>query len=187
MKMLVTQPEGYPLVFGQDAVHAISKGKTLTPKNVGFGMSIHQTTRSRSLVSLVRNAGHSINYIPSVTFHQLHSISYSQVQRVDTTLAKRILDKFMGNGNFPVPPNLLEGKVLQFAADNIDIIQETLDGKATFHATQMVAFQRGEPTGRSEQQLPLGKGGLLKIPEELKKTVESCSRSHCSSNTYICC
>ena len=88
---------------------------------------------------------------------------------METTVAKRILDKFMENGNFPVPPNLLEGKVLQFAADNIDIIEETLDSKGTFHATQMVAFQRGEPTGQSEQQLPLGKGGSLKIPEELKK------------------
>ena len=98
-----------------------------------------------------------------------HSTSYSQVQRVDTTLAKRTLE-FMENGNFPVPPNLLEGKFLQFAADNIDIIEETLDGKGTFHATQMVAFQRGEPTGQSEQQLPLGKGGSYKIPEVLKSS-----------------
>ena len=133
MKMLMTPPES--LSFGQDTVHAISKGKTLIPKNVGFGMSIHQATRSRSFVSLFHNAR--------------HSISYSQVQRVDTTLAKRILDKFMENGNFPVPPNLLEDKVLQFAADNIDIIEETLDSKGTFHATHMVAFQRGDPTGQN--------------------------------------
>ena len=144
------------LCFGQDTVHAISKGKTLTPKHVGFGMSIHQATRSRTLVSLLHN--------------DEHSTSYSHVQRVDTTVTKRTSDKFMKYGNFPVPPNLLEGKVLQFAADNIDIIEETLDGKGTFHATQMVAFQRGEPTGRSEQQLPLGKGGSFKIPEELKSS-----------------
>ena len=63
------------LSFGQDPDHAISKGKTLTPKHVGFGMSIHQATRSRTLVSLFHNAG--------------HSISYSQVQGVDTALTKR--------------------------------------------------------------------------------------------------
>ena len=73
------------LSFGQDTVHAISKGKTLTPKHVGFGMSIHHATRSRTLVSLFHNAGHSISY------SQVHSISYSPVQRVDTTLAKRTL------------------------------------------------------------------------------------------------
>ena len=62
------------LSFGQDTVHAISRGKTLTPKHVGFGMSIHQVVRSRTLVSLFHNAGHSINY--------------NYVQRVDTTLTK---------------------------------------------------------------------------------------------------
>ena len=97
-------------------------------------------------------------------------LNYSQVQRVDTTLTKRILDKLIENGNFPVLPNLLEGKFLQLAADKIDIIEETLDGKGTFHATQMVAFQRGEPTSQSEQQVPLGKGGFLKTPEELKSS-----------------
>ena len=69
------------LSFGQDTVHAISKGKTLTPKHVGFGMSIHQAMRSMTLVNLFYNAG--------------HSISYSQVQCVDTTLTKRTLDKFI--------------------------------------------------------------------------------------------
>ena len=108
------------LSFGQDIVPAISKGKTHTPKHVGLRMSIHQAMRSRTLVNLFHNAG--------------HSISYSQVQGVDTTLAKRTLGKFIENGNFPVPANLIEGKFLQFAADNIDITEETLDGK-TLHAT----------------------------------------------------
>ena len=71
------------LTFGQDTVHAISKGKTLNPKRVGFGMSIHQATRSKTLVNLFHNAG--------------HSISYSQVQGVDITLTKRTLDKFIEN------------------------------------------------------------------------------------------
>ena len=102
------------LSFGQDTVHAVSKGKTLTPNHGGFGMNIHKATRSRTLVSLLHNAG--------------HSISYSQVQRVDTTLEKRTLYKLIENGNFPVPPNLFESKFLQFPADNIDIIEETLDG-----------------------------------------------------------
>ena len=109
------------LSFGQDTAHVISNGKTLTPKHVDFKKSIHQATQSRTLVNLFHNAG--------------NSISYSQVQGVDTALTKRTLDKFIANGNFPVPPNLLEGNFFKFAADIIDIIQETLDGKGTFHAT----------------------------------------------------
>ena len=108
------------LSFGQDTVHAISKGKTLTPKHVGFRMNINQVTQSRTLVNFFHNAG--------------HAISYSQVQRVDTTLTKRTLAKLIQNGNFPILVHLLEGKFIQFAADNIDIIEKTLDGKGTFHA-----------------------------------------------------
>ena len=32
----------------------------------------------------------------------------------------------------------------QYVFDNIDVIEETLDGMETFHAIQMVAFQRGQ-------------------------------------------
>lgn len=32
---------------------------------------------------------------------------------------------------------------MQFAADNLDILEETLDGRGTFHVTQMAAYQRG--------------------------------------------
>lgn len=69
------------LSFAQDIVHAVTKGKTLTPKHVGLGMTIHQATRSRTLVDILHKAG--------------HSISYNQVRRVDTTLAMRTLDKYI--------------------------------------------------------------------------------------------
>ena len=42
-----------------------------------------------------------------------------------------------------VPSNLVENQFVQFAADNIDIIEDVLDGKGTFHATQCAAFQHG--------------------------------------------
>ena len=41
----------------------------------------------------------------------------------------------------------------------------------------MVAFQGGEPTGQSEQQLPLGKGGSLKVPEELNLQLNNAPES----------
>ena len=72
MKMLMSPPEGYPLVLAKTLCMLSQRVKL--PKHVGFGMSIHQVARSRTLVSLFHNAGHSINY--------------SQVQRVDTILTK---------------------------------------------------------------------------------------------------
>ena len=105
-------------------------------------MTIHQATRSKDRVNLFHKAVHCINY--------------SQVQRLDTTLAKHVLDNLTKRGNIPIPPNLVEGRFLQFSADNIDIIEETLDGQGTFHATQVISFQRGIPRGRSDQELRLG-------------------------------
>ena len=40
----------------------------------------------------------------------------------------------------------------------------------------MVAFQRGQPTGQSEQQLPPGKGGTFNIREELNHAPEAIAR-----------
>ncbi len=116
------------LSIAQDIIYALSKGKKITPKHTGLGMAIHQATRSKNLVNLVHNAG--------------HCISYDQVRRLDTTLAKKALDQYSENGNMPIPTNIAPGHFFQFSADNIDIIEETLDGRGTFHATQMVAFQR---------------------------------------------
>lgn len=90
------------------------------------------------------------------------------VRRVDTTLANKSLDELKSNNNIPIPSNIGHGRFFQFAADNIDLIEETLDGKGTFHATQMIAIQRGSNTGeRVNDELPIGQTKSLAVPEEL--------------------
>ncbi len=148
----------------QDIVYAVSKGKTLTPKHVGLGMAVHQATRSKALVKLLHNAG--------------HCIPYDQVRRVDTTLAERELENYSTNGNVPVPSNLTPRQFVHFAADNIDIIEETLDGKGTFHATQMVAYQHPSETNKPEgdiKSLPIGDDKCLKVPHDFQ---ELCDPPH---------
>ena len=39
-----------------------------------------------------------------------------------------------------IPPKLVPGMFVTFSADNIDILDESLDGKNTFHATQVSSF-----------------------------------------------
>ena len=108
-------------------MYAVSKHKKLTLKHIGIGMALYQ---AKTLVELVHHAG--------------HCISYEQVRRLDTTLAQENLQWQSENENVPIPSNLKANKFFQFAADNIDIIEATLDGMGTFHATQMVTFQRGK-------------------------------------------
>ena len=151
----------------QDIVYAVSKGKTLTPKHVGLGMAVHQATQCKSLVKLLHNAG--------------HCITYDQVRRVDTTLAERELENYSANGNVPVPSNLTPRQFVHFAADNIDIIEETLDGKGTFHATQMIAYQHPKEAGQPEsniKSLPIGGEKSLKVPDDFQ---EVCDPPHTST------
>ena len=147
------------LSIAQDIIYAVSKGKSLTPKHVGLGMTIHQATRSKSLVNMFNKAGHCINY--------------SQVQHIDTSIAKQILETCTETDVVAVPTNLTEGRFLQFSADNIDIIEETLDGRGTFHATQMIAFQRGAPLNRIQKELHMGQERSLKVPAELQQLTQA--------------
>ena len=45
-----------------------------------------------------------------------------------------------------IPSNITAGPFVQFAADNNDFNEETLDGKQTTHATTLVVYQR-QPFG----------------------------------------
>ena len=59
-----------------------------------------------------------------------------------------LLDNLTDRGNFPILSNLVEHNLLQFSADNMNIIEETLDGQGTVHAAQVIVFQRGIPRRR---------------------------------------
>ena len=66
-----------------------------------------------------------------------HSLSYKQLLTMDTGLAEAVLVSLDEETGAAIPPNLVTGKFVMFSADNIDILDETLDGKNTFHATQV--------------------------------------------------
>ena len=77
-------------------------------------------------------------------FHNAsHTISYLDVRRVDTTLAKHTLSTMNTENGTVIPVNLAGGHFIHFTADNIDINEGTLDGQNIFHAAQYAAWQRG--------------------------------------------
>ena len=122
------------LSVAQDIVYLASGGKKLTPKHIGIGVTVHQATRSKDLVQLLHAAG--------------HCISYESVLRADKTIASEAVNQYFKNGEVYVPHNFLGAKLpgyIMYANDNIDINEETLDGKGTFHASQTAAFRRIEP------------------------------------------
>ena len=110
--------------LSQDLVYNVTGGKHWTPKHVGLGCTLHQATRSKQLVHLFHTAG--------------HTISYENVLQVDTALAEKTLESMNPETGAVIPPNLQDGKFVHFTCDNIDINENSLDGKNSFHATQVV-------------------------------------------------
>ena len=140
--------------IAQDMMFGVSKGKILTPKHIGSGLSVHQATRSKELVNLLNAAG--------------NCVSYNMIRRIDTSIAKRVIDDLENNEYVPIPTNLNRNSFFfQFAADSIDILEETLDDKDTFHAIQMVVFQRTQYETTDSCEIPIGKVQSITVPSEL--------------------
>ncbi|CAH3018507.1 unnamed protein product [Porites evermanni] len=141
------------LSIAQDLVYSVSGGRMWTPKHIGLGSSLHQATRSKKLVQMFHNAG--------------HIISYRDIRRVDTALAKHTLSTMNTENGAVTPVNLAEGRFIHFTADNIDINEGTLDGQNTFHATQYAAWQRGPESVGILQNITPTKSTTLKVPDEV--------------------
>lgn len=80
------------------------------------------------------------------------SIGYDTGKRITTTIAEKELARFSVNGNTCVPEDFVHGRFLHFAADNLDVLEDTFDGRGTFHIIQMAAFQRGLPNEKKEKR-----------------------------------
>jgi hypothetical protein len=114
-------------------------------------------SRSKQLVSLFHSAGHTLNY--------------HDVLKIDTGMAEKSLESLDVNTGCFVPHNLKDKVFTHFTADNIDINDSTLDGKNTFHATQMAAWQRGIGNGLQLDKLLPSSREILQIPPELDMIV----------------
>ena len=104
----------------------MSHHKKLTPKHIGLGLALHQATRSEKLVRLF----HAAN----------HTIGIDIIRRFDNAITNNVLDKYVANGYVYIPDNIDAERLIQFSSDNIDLLEATLDGKNTFHCTQMMAW-----------------------------------------------
>ena len=139
----------------QDLIYGVSKGKKWTPKHIGLTSTLHQATRSKDLVNLFHQAG--------------HCLSYKQLLKIDTAQAKNTLESMDPTSGAVVPENFVPNTFIHFTADNIDILDESLDGKNTFHATQMAAYQRSD--NRNQDPLiaiEISAAETLKVPDILQ-------------------
>ena len=115
-----------------------------------------------------------------------HCSCCSEIESVETALARECLAKSERQGTV-IPSNITSGTFIQFAADNNDINEETLDEKNTTHATTLVFYQQ-KPFGPMSPKEVLTKstahqnslacvGQSLNIHEDIVEKIEAFFRS----------
>ena len=95
--------------IAQYIISLSSRGKKKMPKNVSLGISLKNSLRSKEFIIYLNNLG--------------HSISYDDVQCIETTWANDILT--CGDGYATIPSNIKPSYFFQAASDNGDYGQES--------------------------------------------------------------
>ena len=100
------------------------------PMQLAVGLSVHQATRSRSLLETLNAFGVSVDY--------------HRILKLETQIAEEICNQIAMEGVY-VPPFVQQYRFVFFAIDNSDFNEDTPDGKRTTHATATVVYQQTFP------------------------------------------
>ena len=111
------------------------KSKTLSlsremPQQLVVGLAVHQATRSKDLVNMLHGFG--------------MAVEYNRVMRVEAQIEATVLERMEENGGVYIPPDIVKGRQVYFAVDNVDFAEDTYDGQRTLHGTVMAVYQRKE-------------------------------------------
>ena len=113
-----------------------NKSKTLRlsremPQQLAVGLAIHQLTRSKELVNMLHGFG--------------MAVEYNRVMRVEAQIEATVLERMEQNGGVYLPPDIVKGRHVFFAIDNVDFAEDTYDGQRTLHGTAMAIYQKKDP------------------------------------------
>ena len=101
------------------------------PWQLAVGIAEHQAMRNKQLITMLHGFGISVDY--------------NRILRVEAQIEASVLKRMELNDGLYIPPDLVLGRHVFFAVDNVDFAEDTPDGKNTFHGTAMAIYQRQEP------------------------------------------
>ena len=113
--------------------------KKETPVNVGVGLYIYHSTRSRKL----------INFLSDLNI----SVSYDKVINIKKDIATAVLERRKDHNGVYVPSKFTYGNPVFFAIDNADLKIDTVDGKHQLHGTATAAYQQED--GQQENHVSI--------------------------------
>ena len=114
--------------FTADFVHAVSKGKVITPKHYFVGLGIHHMTGQKTLVQIMNKLG--------------CSISYNKVCEIETSLAELTIHKSEEFNVLPILPDGEEVVLMYFWVDNFDVkVEKQIERSGAVNTTHLISFQ----------------------------------------------
>lgn len=120
-----------------------------TPQHVSLAIYVYHKTKSKDLITVLNRLG--------------LCISYTDLQRILTTVACDVVQETK-DGKEYIPPNIIPGQFVQYAIDNLDFQECTLDG-SSMHVTSMVMYQS---EGDINTELLKG-GSMCAVPIKIKR------------------
>ena len=126
-------------VIFQQVYYFVHNGTKKTPLHVSIAQSIHNERRSKKLIKTMNRLG--------------ISISYDELERIDFTLANRLLNR-LGEHRVPISNSIKKG-LLHRAMDNFDHIEDTKSGKGSSHDTILMVFQNQNENNEEHVSTPI--------------------------------
>ena len=131
------------------------------PQQLAVGLTVHQAIRNKGLIRMLHGLGMSVDY--------------DRILRVENQIASSVLKRVAENNGVYLPPDIVKGKHVFFAIDNIDFAEDTTDGKRTFHGTVVSIYQKAEPGDKIpelELQAPDHSPSIKEIPDSLTNLLD---------------
>ena len=70
------------------------------------------------------------------------SVEYNRLLRVESQIEASVLKRMENDDGLFLPPDIVKGRHVFFATDNVDSQEDTYDGRNTLHGTSMAIYQK---------------------------------------------
>ena len=72
----------------------------------------------------------------------LFSLEYNRLVRVEAQIESSVLKRMEESNGLFLPPDIVKGRHVFFAIDNVDFAEDTYDRRNTLHGTAMAIYQK---------------------------------------------
>ena len=100
--------------------------KSLVPQQLTIGLAVYQFVKSKELVNMLRGFG--------------LSVEHNRLLRVESQIEASVIKRMEHNDGLFLPKDIVQGRHVFFAIDNIDSQEDTYDGSNTLHGMSMAIY-----------------------------------------------